>query len=102
MEGQTMILIIGGMGFIGLNTAVRLLEAGEQVVITQHTSRRIPDLLIVHLRSLPQSSFAARLARAELSDSTARTPNVPATPAGDLSRVKADVGYEPEHTRPLG
>jgi UDP-glucose 4-epimerase len=40
-----MILIIGGMGFIGLNAAVRLLEVGEQVVITQHTSHRLPDLL---------------------------------------------------------
>jgi UDP-glucose 4-epimerase len=40
-----MILIIGGMGFIGLNTAVRLLEVGERVVITQHTSHRIPDLI---------------------------------------------------------
>ena len=40
-----MILIIGGMGFIGLNTALRLLEAGERVLITQHTSHRLPDLL---------------------------------------------------------
>jgi UDP-glucose 4-epimerase len=40
-----MILIIGGMGFIGLNTALRLLEVGEQVIITQHTSHRLPDLL---------------------------------------------------------
>lgn len=40
-----MILIIGGMGFIGLNTALRLLEVGERVVITQHTSHRIPDFL---------------------------------------------------------
>jgi nucleoside-diphosphate-sugar epimerase len=45
MEGHTMILIIGGMGFIGLNTALRFLEVGQQVVITQHTSHRIPDLL---------------------------------------------------------
>src|SRR5919108_846809 len=44
-EGDRMILIIGGMGFIGLNTAARLLEVGEQVVITQHTSHRLPDLL---------------------------------------------------------
>ena len=29
-----MILIIGGMGFIGLHTAMRLLEVGEKVVIT--------------------------------------------------------------------
>jgi UDP-glucose 4-epimerase len=40
-----MILIIGGMGFIGLNTALRLLEVGERVVITQHTSHRLPDFL---------------------------------------------------------
>jgi UDP-glucose 4-epimerase len=40
-----MILIIGGMGFIGLNTAMRLLEVGERVVITQHTSHRLPEPL---------------------------------------------------------
>ena len=40
-----MILIIGGMGFIGLNTALRFLEAGQKVVITQHTSHRVPDVL---------------------------------------------------------
>src|SRR2546425_9362905 len=40
-----MILIIGGMGFIGLNTALRFLEAGQKVVISQHTSRRVPDVL---------------------------------------------------------
>ena len=26
-----------------------------------------------------------------------RTPNAPADPAQDLSRIKADVGYEPEY-----
>jgi nucleoside-diphosphate-sugar epimerase len=40
-----MILLIGGMGFIGLNTAMRLLEVGERVVITQHTSHRLPEPL---------------------------------------------------------
>ena len=40
-----MILIIGGMGFIGLNTAVRCLEVGESVVITQHSASRIPDAI---------------------------------------------------------
>jgi UDP-glucose 4-epimerase len=45
VEGYIMILIIGGMGFIGLNTAQRLLEVGEKVVITQHTSHRIPTFL---------------------------------------------------------
>jgi UDP-glucose 4-epimerase len=40
-----MILIIGGMGFIGLHTAMRLVEVGEKVVITQHTSHRLPEAL---------------------------------------------------------
>ena len=44
-----MILIIGGMGFIGLNTALRLLDAGESVVITQHSAHRVPDALTPHL-----------------------------------------------------
>jgi UDP-glucose 4-epimerase len=41
----TVILIVGGMGFIGLNTALRLLEVGEKVVITQHSAHRVPDVL---------------------------------------------------------
>ena len=40
-----MILLVGGMGFIGLNTALRFLEVGQTVVITQHTSHRVPDVL---------------------------------------------------------
>ena len=40
-----MILIIGGMGFIGLNTALRFLEVGEKVVITQHSAHRVPAVL---------------------------------------------------------
>ena len=40
-----MILIIGGMGFIGLHTARRLVESGERVVITRHSSHRLPDQL---------------------------------------------------------
>ena len=40
-----MILIVGGMGFIGLNTAVRLVDVGEKVIITQHSAHRLPDLL---------------------------------------------------------
>jgi UDP-glucose 4-epimerase len=39
------ILITGGMGFIGLHTAKRVLEAGEDVVIMQHQARREPDFL---------------------------------------------------------
>jgi len=39
------ILIIGGMGFIGMNTALRFLEMGEQVIITQHSANRIPEVL---------------------------------------------------------
>src|SRR5581483_590502 len=40
-----MILITGGMGFIGLHTARKFLDAGEQVVITQYTARREPDFI---------------------------------------------------------
>ena len=31
-----------------------------------------------------------------------RTPNAPANPAQDLSRIEADVGYEPEYTIDTG
>jgi len=40
-----MILIIGGMGFIGLHTARRFLDGGENVVITQFQTRREPDFI---------------------------------------------------------
>ena len=40
-----MILITGGMGFIGLHTARRLLDAGETVVLTQFHARREPAFL---------------------------------------------------------
>lgn len=44
-----MILVVGGMGFIGLNTALRLLDVGEDVVITQHSANRVPDVLQEHI-----------------------------------------------------
>src|SRR5712692_5906345 len=31
------------MGFIGLNTAMRFVEVGEKVVISQHSAHRLPD-----------------------------------------------------------
>jgi UDP-glucose 4-epimerase len=31
-----------------------------------------------------------------------QTPNAPTNPAEDLSRIKADVGYEPEYTLEMG
>ena len=40
-----MILIVGGMGFIGMNTALRLVEVGEPIVIGQHHARRMPEAL---------------------------------------------------------
>ena len=40
-----MILITGGMGFIGLQTAKLFLDAGESVVMTQHRAHREPDFL---------------------------------------------------------
>ena len=40
-----MILITGGMGFIGLHAARFFLDAGESVVIAQHRSHREPEFL---------------------------------------------------------
>jgi UDP-glucose 4-epimerase len=40
-----MILITGGMGFIGLHTARRFLDVGEDVVVTQFQARREPDFI---------------------------------------------------------
>ena len=40
-----MILITGGMGFIGIHTARRFLDTGEDVVLTQYRSRREPEFL---------------------------------------------------------
>ena len=44
-----MILITGGLGFIGLHTAAAFLEAGEKVVITRFRSSRVPDFLAEHV-----------------------------------------------------
>jgi nucleoside-diphosphate-sugar epimerase len=57
-ETVDMILIIGGMGFIGLNTAQRLVEIGEKVVISQHRAHRVPDIL---RDELDRQVFTARL-----------------------------------------
>lgn len=40
-----MILITGGMGFIGLHTARALLDAGEQVTITRFRTTRLPPFI---------------------------------------------------------
>lgn len=40
-----MILITGGLGFIGLHTARRFLDVGEQVVLSQFRVRREPDFI---------------------------------------------------------
>ncbi len=40
-----MILITGGMGFIGLHTAKAFLDAGESVVLTWNRSYRLPEFL---------------------------------------------------------
>ena len=39
------VLLIGGMGFIGLHTARRFLDTGQNVVLTYHQNRREPDFL---------------------------------------------------------
>jgi UDP-glucose 4-epimerase len=40
-----MILITGGLGFIGLHTARSFLDAGESVVLTHYRVRRVPDFI---------------------------------------------------------
>src|SRR5262247_703914 len=40
-----MILITGGLGFIGLHTARRFVDAGEKVVLTHYRVRREPDFI---------------------------------------------------------
>jgi UDP-glucose 4-epimerase len=37
------------MGFIGLNTALRFVEVGRKIVITQHSAHRVPDVLKPHV-----------------------------------------------------
>lgn len=46
-----MILITGGLGFIGLHTASALLEMGEQCVLTQHRVSAVPDELKAEIGS---------------------------------------------------
>jgi UDP-glucose 4-epimerase len=40
-----MILVTGGLGFIGLHTARHLIDMGEQVVLTQYRVAREPDFI---------------------------------------------------------
>jgi nucleoside-diphosphate-sugar epimerase len=40
-----MVLITGGMGFIGLHTARKFLDAGENVIITRFRTSREPSFL---------------------------------------------------------
>src|SRR5215831_15742132 len=44
-----MILITGGLGFIGLHTAAAFLARDEDVVLTRHRSSELPDFLDRHL-----------------------------------------------------
>ncbi len=40
-----MILLIGGMGFIGMHTTRSLLDAGESVVVSWFSTQRLPAFL---------------------------------------------------------
>jgi UDP-glucose 4-epimerase len=44
-----MILVTGGMGFLGLHTAKALLEAGQSVLLTRHRSRIEADFLAAEM-----------------------------------------------------
>lgn len=56
------------MGFIGLNVALRFVEVGERVVITQHSAHRVPDVLkekvgsVVNLMAPPARSVPTQSA----------------------------------------
>ncbi len=40
-----MILITGGMGFLGVNLAKYLMESGEEVLLTSHRNLQVPEML---------------------------------------------------------
>lgn len=44
-----MIMITGGMGFIGLHAARALLDLGEDVIITRYREDRLPSFLVPYL-----------------------------------------------------
>lgn len=46
-----MIVITGGLGFIGTHVARELIEAGEEVVVTRHHTSEVPPYLAPHLGS---------------------------------------------------
>lgn len=47
-----MILVTGGLGFIGAHTARRLIDAGQAVAVTRHRRRELPAALQAHERRL--------------------------------------------------
>lgn len=53
-----MILVTGGLGFIGLHTARSLMDCGEQVVLTQYRVLREPDFI---KRELGKNAFIEQL-----------------------------------------
>jgi UDP-glucose 4-epimerase len=48
-----MILITGGLGFIGAHTAGRLIDEGHEVAVTRHQRRELPAILRGHANRLP-------------------------------------------------
>ena len=44
-----MILITGGLGFLGVNLAKHLLDRGGEVLLTRHRNPEVPDILSAHL-----------------------------------------------------
>ena len=44
-----MILVTGGLGFLGVSLAKYLLDKGEKVLITRHRNPNVPDFLALHL-----------------------------------------------------
>jgi nucleoside-diphosphate-sugar epimerase len=40
-----MILITGGLGFLGVNLAKHLLDLGQAVLLTRHHNLQVPEIL---------------------------------------------------------
>ena len=91
-----MIIVTGGMGFIGMHTVQALLDAGESVVPTSHRSWRIPELWqdevgkrvfpeMLDINSAHDATELARKHKPRAIIHLAGPPFAGTTPAGDYA-----------------